>query len=93
MNIERLERESSKWWNIFYKHNQGNFFKDRNYITLEFTELLKSAEKVNPVLLDCGCGAGNAFFPLFEQIPNLTVNAFDFSSVAVELVKVTLHIR
>jgi ubiquinone/menaquinone biosynthesis C-methylase UbiE len=55
--------------------------------------LLESAKKLNPVLLDCGCGVGNAFFPLFEHIPNLTVNAFDFSSVAVELIKVTFHVK
>lgn len=89
--LERLERESAKYWNLFYKHNQTNFFKDRHYIMREFPEMLETAAKLSPadlVLLDVGCGVGNAFFPMLEHIPNLRVHAMDFSQKAVELIKV-----
>ena len=35
------------------------------------------------VLLDIGCGVGNAMFPLLKDLPNLRVNALDFSKRAV----------
>lgn len=77
---EKLEKEAAKHWNVFYKRNQQNFFKDRHYLLKEFPELeefSKSNEEV--ILLDCGCGVGNAMFPLCEELGNLKVNAFDFA--------------
>jgi len=43
------------------------------------------------VLLEAGCGVGNLFFPLLEEIPSLFINACDFSKRAVQFVKV--HVR
>ena len=40
------------------------------------------------VLMESGCGVGNLFFPLLEEIPNLLIHACDFSKRAVQFVKV-----
>ena len=74
MGIKRLEIDARRNWDIFYKQNTTNFYKDRHYLAREFVELShhleliketnRSEEKV--VLLDLGCGVGNAFWPLVE---------------------------
>ena len=38
--------------------------------------------------MEVGCGVGNTIFPLFEENPSLFIYAFDFSTIAVELLKV-----
>lgn len=44
----KLEKEAKKNWDLFYKRNSTNFFKDRHWISREFAELLSGAsEKVN----------------------------------------------
>ena len=88
-NVESLEEFidiQSKNWEKFYKFNKTNFFKDRHYILDEFNELKNdSREKI--ILLDMGCGVGNSFYPLLIRLPNLYVNAFDFSKRAVNMAK------
>ena len=37
----KLETEAKRNWDLFYKRNQTNFFKDRHWITREFPELLQ----------------------------------------------------
>lgn len=37
----KLEVEAKRNWDLFYKRNQTNFFKDRHWITREFPELLQ----------------------------------------------------
>lgn len=37
---EKLEKEAVKNWDLFYKRNATNFFKDRHWTTREFQELL-----------------------------------------------------
>ena len=76
----------SKNWEKFYKFNKTNFFKDRHYILEEFQEL-KNDTRDKITLLDMGCGVGNSFYPLIIRVPNLYVNAFDFSKRAVNMAK------
>ena len=38
----KLEQDAKKNWDLFYKRNTTNFFKDRHWITREFPELLKT---------------------------------------------------
>ena len=37
---KKLEKEAQKNWDLFYKRNTTNFFKDRHWTTAEFKELL-----------------------------------------------------
>jgi tRNAThr (cytosine32-N3)-methyltransferase len=64
------------------------FFKDRNWLKLEFPELFNQQLTKETHILEIGCGAGNTFFPIVRQkIPNLFVYGCDYSSTAVEIVK------
>ena len=88
-NVESLEEfldTQSKNWEKFYKFNKTNFFKDRHYIIDEFSEL-KEDKREKITLLDIGCGVGNSFYPLIKNLPNLYVNAFDFSKRAINMAK------
>lgn len=40
------------------------------------------------VFFEAGCGVGNTFFPLKQEIPNMFVHACDFSDRAVQFIKV-----
>lgn len=73
----------SKHWDLFYKRNSNNFFKDRHWTIREFPDLL---DKKHSCLLEIGCGHGSFVFPLLETT-NLFIYAVDFSPNAVELVK------
>ena len=97
----KLEAEARRNWDLFYKRNQTNFFKDRHWITREFPELLQpevfiiarsSISQIqcsqNKFLLEAGCGVGNALFPLAEET-KLFIYACDFSPRAVDMVKVS----
>lgn len=42
----KLEQEAQKNWDLFYKRNSTNFFKDRHWTTREFEEL-KSCREVS----------------------------------------------
>lgn len=81
----------SLYWNRFYDINKANFFKDRNWLRLEFPELLECAQAdAGPKLVvEIGCGAGNTVFPLLakNENPDLVVHACDYAQSAVELVK------
>lgn len=82
----------AKFWDIFYKNNRENFFKDRKWLQIEFPLLyeVSSKEYTKPVkILEIGCGAGNTMFPVLRQNenPELEIVGVDFSKVAVDLVK------
>jgi len=89
----KLEREAQKNWDLFYKRNETNFFKDRHWTTREFEELLgevndSEADADNPkVLLEVGCGVGNLVFPLLEEKLPLYIYCCDFSPRGVQFVK------
>ncbi|KAF4799371.1 Methyltransferase-like protein 6 [Turdus rufiventris] len=85
----KLEKEAQKNWDLFYKRNSTNFFKDRHWTTREFQELKACREFADEKLtiLEAGCGVGNCLFPLLEEDLNIFAYACDFSPRAVEYVK------
>ena len=87
----RLEIDAQRNWDIFYRNNTTNFYKDRHYLTREFNELteaLKNDDCQQTTLLDLGCGVGNAFWPMVEQFgQKISIQCCDFSKKAVGFVK------
>jgi methyltransferase-like protein 6 len=63
-------------WDLFYKRNSQNFFKDRHWTSQEFPEVFQVCS-----LLEIGCGVGNFLIPL-----NLTcqVHCCDLSPRAID---------
>lgn len=82
---EKYERDAKKYWDIFYKRHQDKFFKDRHYLDKEWGHYFSGMGR--KVILEVGCGAGNALFPLVATYPEVFVHACDFSSRAIDLVK------
>lgn len=87
----RFNKEPAKWWNLFYKNNTANFFKNRKWLRQEFPVL---AEVTQPdagkqIVLEVGAGAGNTAFPLLANNQNegLMVHACDFSKTAVQVMR------
>ena len=90
----KLEQDAQKNWDLFYKRNETNFFKDRHWTTREFQEILgddisnnSNDEAKKKTLLEVGCGVGNLAFPLLEEKLNLHIYCCDFSPRAVQFVK------
>ncbi|XP_069814422.1 tRNA N(3)-methylcytidine methyltransferase METTL6 isoform X2 [Dendropsophus ebraccatus] len=52
----KLEKEAQKNWDLFYKRNSTNFFKDRHWTTREFEEL-KGCREQNPFYNPDTCNA------------------------------------
>ncbi|CDW80271.1 actin-binding protein [Stylonychia lemnae] len=91
----KLEKDAKRNWDIFYKNNKTNFYKDRHYIKFEFSELSDRIQSIPEEdkttkyrLLDVGCGVGNGFYPLYREFQGrLLINCCDFSPRAVNFVK------
>ena len=92
--IQKYEVEAALNWDKFYTRNKSNFFKDRHYLQRVFPEL--SVERLSDtscsscepfILLEVGCGVGNAVLPLLEKNPNLHVWGLDLSHVAIDLMR------
>lgn len=82
------ERNADEYWNKFYTKHEDKFFKDRNWFSVEFPEFFADADR--PVrILEMGCGAGNSVFPIMKEMKNAFVYACDFSTAAVDLVRVS----
>ena len=76
-------------WDAHYHTNIRNYH-DRRYLQNEFAPLaalLAADSKRAAVLLETGCGAGNAVLPLLAATRRLRVLACDISAAAVDLVR------
>ncbi|KHN95395.1 uncharacterized protein MAM_06672 [Metarhizium album ARSEF 1941] len=87
----RFNGNPAKWWNLFYKNNASNFFKNRKWLQQEFPVLaeITKMDAGPKILLEIGAGAGNTAFPVLanNQNPRLKVHACDFSRTAVEVMR------
>ena len=86
----KLETDAQKNWDLFYKRNETNFFKDRHWTTREFQEIISddvTESGGEKVLLEVGCGVGNLAYPLLEEQLPLYFLCCDFSPRAVQFVK------
>ncbi|GJN74625.1 actin binding protein [Purpureocillium lilacinum] len=87
----RFNSNPAKWWNLFYKNNASNFFKDRKWLQQEFPILADvTKEDAGPVtVLEIGAGAGNTAFPVLanNKNPQLKIHACDFSKTAVDVMR------
>ena len=43
--VTKLENYQRLHWDVFYKNNKVNFYKDRHYIRFEFQDLVKTVEE------------------------------------------------
>ncbi|KAH8882860.1 methyltransferase [Thozetella sp. PMI_491] len=87
----RFNSDPAKWWNLFYKNNTANFFKNRKWLQQEFPILdAVTQEDAGPsTILEIGAGAGNTAFPILanNKNPKLKVHACDFSKEAVQVMR------
>ena len=88
----QFEQQAARHWDLFYRSNTVNFFKDRHWLDREFPELgeavaSRAAAGATPLLVECGCGVGNALFPLLAAHPVLRAVGVDFSARAIDFVK------
>ncbi|KAK7532252.1 S-adenosyl-L-methionine-dependent methyltransferase [Phyllosticta citribraziliensis] len=87
----RFNKDPAKWWNLFYKNNTNNFFKNRKWLFQEFPVLkaLTTADAKPALVLEVGAGAGNTAFPVLQlnENPNFKIHACDFSKKAVEVIR------
>jgi tRNAThr (cytosine32-N3)-methyltransferase len=88
---KRFNDNPEKWWNVFYKNNKTNFFKNRKWLSQEFPVLgeIGKADAGAATVLEVGAGAGNSAFPILQNShnPRLKIHACDFSKKAVELIR------
>ncbi|KAI0873630.1 methyltransferase [Hypoxylon argillaceum] len=87
----RFNSDPARFWNLFYKNNTANFFKNRKWLQQEFPVLhTVTTEDAGPkVVLEVGAGAGNTAFPILANNKNskLKLHACDFSKKAVEVMR------
>lgn len=92
---KRFNEDPAKWWDLFYKNNKENFFKDRKWLQQEFPILAEATTAPEEggagdvKMVELGCGAGNTLFPVLAQNknPGFHIHGADFSAKAVEIVK------
>lgn len=67
---QRLDKDSKKNWDLFYKRNGDRFFKNRYWTRHEFVELFRSNNNNKDLLylLEVGCGCGDFVLPLLENV-------------------------
>ncbi|KAI9222713.1 methyltransferase like 6 [Blastocladiella britannica] len=87
--VSKYKADAAKNWNVFYKRNTTNFYKDRHWTDREFPELAFGDE--HKVVCEVGCGVGNFIFPLMRGRPNMFAYVCDFAESAISLVKQNEH--
>lgn len=99
--ISKHENEAKRNWDLFYKRNEVNFFKDRHYLQRLFKEMnvehheleiaAPSGVARRRTFLEVGCGVGNTLFPIMDDYPLFHCYGVDLSPRAIEFIKVVLR--
>mmetsp|Transcript_5084 Transcript_5084/g.9099 ORF Transcript_5084/g.9099 Transcript_5084/m.9099 type:complete len:271 (-) Transcript_5084:1127-1939(-) len=85
-DINRFQEEAAGNWESFYRRNTDKFFKDRHYLTKDFKPLGTHLESGAPcVVVEVGCGVGNAIQPLTRKHANCTAFGVDFAPKSIEI--------
>jgi tRNAThr (cytosine32-N3)-methyltransferase len=94
--VVALCARSDDCWDEFYKQNLLAY-KHRRYLRAEFPELCDVCERAAadeptaaaaaPLVVEIGCGPGNAALPLLAQFPHIHVCACDIAPEAVRLLR------
>ena len=80
-------------WDIFYKNNKTQAYKDRNWINDEFRELANANLVASrKKFVELGCGVGNSLFPVLSQNPHLECIGVDCSTRAIQMCKVSFFV-
>ncbi|KEG15040.1 methyltransferase like 6 [Trypanosoma grayi] len=86
-------------WDLYYRNNTVNGYRDRHYIIREFHELREALDGLKQavaaplhdvVWMEAGCGVGNALLPILEDYDDTVgwrIVGFDISSVAIALLQ------
>jgi len=98
--IEKYKQDLVKNWDRFYRRNEVNFFKDRHWTCKEFEELGAETpvndiglsprspsdldSKPRRLIVEIGCGVGNALMPILKTHSDLDAICVDASSRAIE---------
>jgi tRNAThr (cytosine32-N3)-methyltransferase len=86
---KRFLERPAYFWDMFYRNNRENFFKNRKWLLREFPALKACclADAGDKVVFEAGCGVGNAMFPVLEgnENPRLKVHGRDYSPRAIEV--------
>jgi len=86
---KRFLERPAYFWDMFYRNNRENFFKNRKWLTREFPILKECMQKDagSKVILEAGCGVGNAMFPILKENENplLKIHGRDYSPRAIEV--------
>ncbi|KAI8811586.1 S-adenosyl-L-methionine-dependent methyltransferase [Cladochytrium replicatum] len=87
--IAKYNNDPAGFWETFYTKNGDKFFKDRNWLQVEFPDVFENIPSGKCNIFEIGCGAGNTLFPLMKQVNRSDVYyyACDYAPSAVELVK------
>ncbi|KAL8270178.1 hypothetical protein Esti_005905 [Eimeria stiedai] len=90
----QILQNTVRHWDLFYKRNTDHFFKDRAWLSKELPEIAAACREAKeagareaPLLIDVGCGVGNALVPILLANPRLQGAAFDCSPRAVAILR------
>eukprot|EP00922_Rhytidocystis_sp_ex-Travisia-forbesii_P005878 GHVS01008534.1.p1 GENE.GHVS01008534.1~~GHVS01008534.1.p1 ORF type:complete len:328 (+),score=56.06 GHVS01008534.1:25-1008(+) len=88
----KLLCEAVRSWDLFYKRNSQNFFKDRQWMKKEFAELRNcrggnEASVEESLLVEVGCGVGNSLMPILKDNPHISAVGIDCSERAIQMLK------
>ncbi|KAF5225580.1 hypothetical protein ECC02_001344 [Trypanosoma cruzi] len=101
--LQKRTTAQKEHWDVYYRHNTVNGYRDRHYIISEFHELRETLERLKEesllpatdiIWMEVGCGVGNAILPILEEYGEVNgwrLVGFDISFVAIALLQEKRH--